>query len=464
MTTFPRATPPLQTTWTWPLRLDCYDRTSSLSVSEREALSTLVQRHSPRRRGTWPIAVETALHRLLWPLQETLDYLDIPRNKHGVVMRVLIVEMQRRQTSFWAWSDDEWVETIALTRETFVKQNAHSSAVLGRSEVLAIAYLLCDFTSLFLFPKQRVHRHTLARNVFGKEALNHADQRVYAVMQGWGYAQRSSAWSELDNTLCTALLLNCSPHLEDLTVESLLALRNQVEGERMEGYINLLSRVLAELHIIDVAFPMGNQPIPAKQRCDTEGIAPVWVEWCFRWHTTATRLAPETRDKYLSSLLKVGRWLALHHPEITAPGQWTYTLAAEWVAQVDSLHIGEFCEETTYQTAHGLVGKPQGPRSKHHHLAVMRAFFKDVQEEPYHVPRAFDPTRAFRTPRSIQRLIGPSPRDIDPLIWARLVHAAIHLTEEDLPRSPSQSIQYPLLLVLAIAVTWCYSALRSDEI
>lgn len=464
MTTSPHTTTTSQRQWKWPIPLDRYDRASSLSASELEALSVLVNRRSPRRRGTWPAAVETALHRLLWPLQDTLDYLGIPRNKHGVVMRVLIIEMQRRQTSFWAWSDSEWVETIALTRDTFVKQNSRSSAVLGRSEVLAIAYLLCGFSSLFLFPKRRVHRHTLARNVFGKEALNHADQRVYAVVQGWGYAQRSSAWSELDNTLCTALLLNHSPYLEDLTVESLLALRNQVESERMGGFINLLSRVLVELRIIDVAFPMGNQPIPVKLRCDTEGIAPTWVEWCFRWHTTATGLAPETRDKYLSNLLKVGRWLALHHPEITTPGQWTYTLAAEWVAQVDSLRIGEFCEETTYQTSRGLVGKPQGPRSKHHHLAVMRAFFKDVQEEPYNVPRAFDPNRAFRTPRAIQRLIGPSPRDIDPLIWARLVHAAVHLTEEDLPRSPSQSIQYPLLLVRAIAVTWCYSALRSDEI
>ena len=187
--------------------------------------------------------METALYRLLCPLQDTLDYLDIPRNKHGVVMRVLIIEMQRRQTSFWAWSDSEWVETIAFTRDTFVKQNSRSSAVLGRSEVLAIAYLLCGFGSLFLFPKRRVHRHTLARNVFGKEALNHADQRVYAVVQGWGYAQRSSAWSELDNTLCTALLLNHSPYLEDLTVESLLALRNQVESERMGGFINLLVNV-----------------------------------------------------------------------------------------------------------------------------------------------------------------------------------------------------------------------------
>ncbi len=332
MTMFLHATASLQTSWTWPLPFDTYDRTTSLSQAEREALATVVQRHPPRRRGTWPDAVETALHRLVLPLQETLDYLGVPRMKHGVVMRVLVVEMQRRDTSFWAWSDQEWVETIALTRDTFVQQNSRSSAVLGRSEVLAIAYLLCHFHNLFLFPKQRVHRHTLARNVFGKEALAHADERVYAVMQGWGYAQRSSAWSELDNTLCTALLFNRSPYLEDLTAESLLVLRQQVEGERMEGHITLLSRVLVELRIINVAFPMGNQSIPVKIRCDTEGIASPWVEWCFRWHTTATRLAPATRDKYLGLLLKVGRWLAQQHPEIMTPGQWTYALAAEWVA------------------------------------------------------------------------------------------------------------------------------------
>ncbi len=94
----------------------------------------------------------------------------------------------------------------------------------------------------------------------------------------------------------------------------------------------------------------------------------------------------------------------------------------------------------------------------------MRAFFRDMQEAPHDVPRRFDPVRAFGTPRTIRNQLGPKPRDLDPRLWAKLVHAALNLTEADLPRTKPGALHYPFAFVRAVAVVWVYSGLRSDEI
>src|SRR5258708_6645463 len=56
--------------------------------------------------------------------------------------------------------------------------------------------------------------------------------------------------------------------------------------------------------------------------------------------------------------------------------------------------------------------------------------------------------------------LPPNPRDIDPLLWARIVHAAHHLRQEDFP----DKCYYPLPMVKALALLWCYGALRVNEI
>jgi len=151
------------------------------------------------------------------------------------------------------------------------------------------------------------------------------------------------------------------------------------------------------------------------------------------------------------------------YPEITTPHQWDSRLAAEFVAAVDQMKDGDFSSPAIVGGKR-IPGKPLAAVTKRGHLAVMRAFFRDVQEEPHNVPRRFDPMRAFRTPSPIQRQIGPNPRDLDPFLWAKLVHAALELTEEDIPPSGHGTYQYPFALVRAIAAVWVYSGLRSDEI
>jgi integrase len=85
-------------------------------------------------------------------------------------------------------------------------------------------------------------------------------------------------------------------------------------------------------------------------------------------------------------------------------------------------------------------------------------------------PRSFDPVRALATPRSIQALIGPNPRVVSDEIWAKLLWAGMHLEQRDLPKTgrlkhPDHARPlYPLALVRALALTWLFAGLRSDEL
>jgi integrase len=128
------------------------------------------------------------------------------------------------------------------------------------------------------------------------------------------------------------------------------------------------------------------------------------------------------------------------------------------------MKVGDFCTAAYRSRMQEKIGLPLAANAKERQLVAMRTFFREIQDDPHNLPRRFDPLRAFRTPNSIKKQIGPNPRDLDPFLWAKLVHAALNLMQEDLPRGSKGVIQYPLELVRAVAVVWVYSGLRADEI
>jgi integrase len=223
------------------------------------------------------------------------------------------------------------------------------------------------------------------------------------------------------------------------------------------------TKALVQLEILETSLPSARElsRVPPSQM-ETTGVAPQWVEWCLQWHHFSP-LEPQTKRSYLLKLFRAGRWLVQMYPEVTTPHQWDSWLAAEFVAAVDQMKEGDFSSPAIVEEMK-RSDKPLAAVTKGGLLTVMRTFFRDLQEEPHNVPRRFDPLRAFRTPGAIQRQIGPNPRDLDPFLWAKLVHAALELTEEDLPQSGRGMRQYPFGLVRAIAAVWVYSGLRSDEI
>jgi len=227
--------------------------------------------------------------------------------------------------------------------------------------------------------------------------------------------------------------------------------------------LGLLARALAHLGLIAAPLPRRQgERVPFAERPAVPDVAPEWLDWCRRWHRAAVGLTEPVRDGYTCALLRTGRWLAQAHPEVTSPEQWTYDLAADWTAMVRDLTIGHYCGETDARRYQGRVGVPLRASTKATLFVALRTFFADLQEEPFNLRRRFDPARAFRIPAAVQQAIGPNPRAIDIRRWSMLVHAAVHLDAGDLP--PAIASQYPLSLVRAVAIVWCYAALRSDEI
>ncbi|MDP9352562.1 MAG: site-specific integrase [Chloroflexota bacterium] len=226
----------------------------------------------------------------------------------------------------------------------------------------------------------------------------------------------------------------------------------------------LLSRVLVSLGITttEVSRVLSRTVIPRPEcQVPEEGVHPEWASWCRRWYHHATRTEYIRRHNY-QTLVKVGRWLAQEHPGIAGPQQWTAELAAAFVAAVDRLSVGDWSVADQSRRL-ATFGQPLQPRTKAGYLAAARAFFRDCQEWGW-IPVRFDPGRSLRTPRTVRALIGPDPRVIDDALWPKIVHAALNLGEEDLPRTHHGSTPYPLEMVRALAAVWCGAALRTSDI
>ncbi len=193
------------------------------------------------------------------------------------------------------------------------------------------------------------------------------------------------------------------------------------------------------------------------------GVAEEWASWCRRWHRTST-LSPKARYQHYRRLLKVGRWLGETHPGVTAPAQWTRDLAAEYVAAVKGLQVGQWGEGAPQG-----AGKELASHTKRGYLGTVRRFLADCQEWGW-IPRRFDPYRALATPRSIQALIGPDPRVIADDVWAKLLWAGLNLQPDDLnhvlggERKSNRYPWYPIEMVRALAMVWLFAGLRANEI
>lgn len=444
--------------WT-PIDIARYDRRPTVTPAERAAIEAIALRYPGWTKAQSALAT---LERLVRPLYDVLARCGCTHWWRHVAVRVIIGEMQRRGSAFWTWDEGEWAETIGVTTAASrCRIGPHHNNV--RQDVAVIAYLLGGLRDLSPFFVYRgLQWIGLAGYIFGADALEAATGTVWAVAAGWGY--RPSARPDVRMTLAIALLDNRSPHLADLTLTGLAALRDRAYTKVMAENLDIVSRVLAHLGLLAAPLPRRRSaPVPFGERPAPDGVDPAWLDWVRRWHRAAVDLTAKVRDHYALALFRVGRWLAHTHPEVTSPAQWTYELAAECGEMVQALTIGQYCALTDRRQYMGRYGQPLKPVPKVAVYVALRTFFTDLQAEPCNLRRRFDPARAFRVPASIRRAIGPDPRAIDIRWWSMIVHAAVHLDETDLSRGPSGP-QYPLALVRAVAIVWCYAALRSDEI
>jgi integrase len=486
--------------WRWPVNVTAYDTNHGLYEIERVALADLARRRVGGKRRLWTRAY-TCFDRLLEPLNDVLGITKATSRTRSGVISVLLREMGERNSSFWGWGRNDWLDILCTDGNVF--RDRHKCANDCRHHIMTAAYLLCevrDFHGIGRFEQLR-----FADKVFGIDYVEAAVSTVLKEVNDWGYSKTTSSVLALPNLICELLLANGSPRLEDLSRETVELVRDGGMAKRLKSIIVLVSQVLARLEII-------NSPLTKEVRkttSDTEheqsktgrltqtggtkhkravisklteesepqgqvgrrnaflGVPEEWLAWCVRWNETSVS-APGTRSRVFYAILRTGRWLASKHPDVTKPEQWTRDIAADFVASVDRTKVGEWSTSSTVKNKKDL-GKPITPRSKDSLLSSARAFFYDCQEWGW-MPVRFNPARALATPRSIRILIGPSPRDIADDIWAKLLTAGINLTIEDLPvhyYGPNQkgpSRLYPIEMIRAVALTWLFAGLRANEI
>jgi integrase len=442
--------------WTPPCDPADYDRSPQLAPAERRALADLAGRQTRpgRTHGAWPRWVHAALARLGAPLDAVLAA-TLPgdwRARHAV-RAVFVAAMHQRQVAFWGWTRDEWLATARATDAEF------------RQAVLAAAYHLCGQTDLHAaFPKLK--RRLFAERVFGREPVEAAVGRVGDALRGWGCGPKAVERCA-PTALCELLLRRGSPRLEDLDPATLAARRDDPARPASLLYgVRLVGQALALLGhpggVPPSAAP-GEVDWPAGTAAARADVPAAWAEWCMRWFRTATQ-ARKSRETIFYYLLKAGRWLAATHPEATDPACWTRELAAEYVAAVDRMRVGEWAHAPATCRYAERLGQPLRARTKDRQLGSLRTFFHDTQEWGW-VPHRFDPLRALATPRAVRALIGPDPRVIADDCWAKLLWAGLNLAATDLPRHAGRGEPwYPLELVRAVGLLWLFAGLRNDEL
>jgi integrase len=449
----------LRSSWVWPINISAYDRNPTLSEAERTALSSRFKEGQTKQERD---SSKLMLTRLLQPIEDVLTFLHADANTRYDMIRVLLFEMHRRGTAFWAWSGEDWLESVCSDPTTFALRYGRSCDAGNIDQArrfLPVLSYLChlppdiDAWLQFFIP------YALARRIFGSAAIDDAVEQLMAILRSWGYHPKLR--DNFRTCVCYLLLRNQSPHLQDLTSDLLEIIALQCSIPSVQNYLYRVSRALHALGFIARALPYApGAGYPSASGTDGS-VSAEWLSWCQRWRKQSTL---QQRDGYYYPLLKVGRWLSVHHPEIQSPADWSYELAGEFIAAVNEMKIGEWSDaDQRSRMPADRVGLPLHPRTKDRILEAMRTFLRDCQEWGW-IPVRLNPHRALQTPGSIRKLIGPDPRVIEKDVWAKILWAAMNLEAQDLPVLGGMATAYPLEMVRAIAMVWCFAALRANEI
>src|SRR5215470_4904577 len=105
-----------RSSWLWPINVSAYDRNPTLGEAERAALSSRFKGGQTQQERK---SSKLMLSRLLQPIEDVLTFLHADANTRYDMIRVLLFEMHRRGTAFWAWSGEEWLESVCSDPTTF---------------------------------------------------------------------------------------------------------------------------------------------------------------------------------------------------------------------------------------------------------------------------------------------------------------------------------------------------------
>ena len=434
--------------WAWPIDATQYDQAHALTSREQQFLTVdLPSRIKGSRTRHRPL---DSVQRLTHPLNAVFDHIEFDGAKRRDLLRFMLGEMGRRNRSFWARTDAEWIEIVEDRR-------------YDGNRIIATAFLLRGFETLHALPKRRQVFSCLARRVFGCTVVEEVERHIKSGLHDLGYCARTLRIVPI--TLAQLLLAVRSPRVEDITEIALLQLQERSGSIASEKCVTAVSRFLVSKGIIENPIRrLGLKPTLLRSAPEIIG-ADVPVEWArlaLYWHETST-LSPNCRLRRYYRILAVGRWLQATHPEIESPAHWTRSIAAESVAMCINQKSGEWAHFGADRARN--AGRTMSARTRVQSLSTLRTFFRDLQQWEM-IPRRFDPYTAFRSPRSLNALVGFDPRILQDDVWAKLIWAGLNISAADLSvQGRGGAVHYyPLSFVRALTVVWLFTGLRWNEI
>lgn len=444
--------------------LDGFNRDPVLNPAEKAAIIPWQESHH------FPYKDKESLNgpllRLAAPVLAALkhaDYLDEVKQRR--VISLIFLAMGRTQTTYWSWTSAEWNSLIdsASLASTHLEHPPHRSI----SRPLLTCACLLHGPEILLNSRRITHFQDLAGTILGRDGIQESVRSMQEEGVRLGISANTKGY--MPAYLSEALLLCGSPRLSDLTIDVFVTLKDKYRtgSKLMRRTHQPVTRILHNLKVLP--YPL----IREFTKCEFLGgvnddLYPEWLSWINRWFETST-MDLKTRQAHRNHLAKLGRWFAATYPGSTSPEQWTRDTAAAFVAAVSSMHIGDWSHPQSRVKREPR--KPLKPRSKCMLLAVARCFFFDCQYWEW-LPYKFDPSN-LETPRSISCLVGPAPRVIADLHWAKLLNAGVGMTKKDVPtfliraKAGDQSnaaTYYPFEMVKALAIIWLFSGLRANEI
>ena len=436
--------------WTWPVKLDEYDRSPELKQEEAETMRA----NQPRlANGVSPSVLleNCALPRLMKPLEDVCAHIELQRKYWANLKAIMVRDVAARGRSYWGWTEEEWIESI--------RKGGHE-----KPSVAAVGYLLCGFDALHKLGGKSFIFYGLAYRIFGREHVRRLFADLEEMLVNFGYRDRT-ARIYVPRAMCEVLVTNRSPHLEDLTVEVLQKVFDRRQGKNHTFFLSAVSKVLANRKIISAPIKRMERPRYPNPQLLT-GVPEKWAQAAKYWFENA-RYTWRVRTQNYYFLLTVGRWLGAKHPGFNGPEDWDRNLAVQCLTMITNIRCGDWRAPCVgRQKRH--YGRPLTPSGKMQCYGAVRVFFADLQEWGV-IPPRFDPYRSLTPPRSIKALVCSSaPRVIADDVWAKLLWAGLNITGEDFAsrRNPDGRIYtfYPIEMLRALTVVWLFAGLRGDEI
>jgi len=231
--------------WQPSLPTTQYQRHHELASTERAAIVFHLDHRSKRgkRNGLHDLPEDHPLAQLLRPIRDALELMGSKRADRGATMTVLLRECLEANSSFWAWSGDQWGDVLGRHSRAFRARNQRRVSQSVRLEIAAVAYLHGWFRDVLALGH--------FKRVFGADAVDAAAQRILGPLKQWGYCVGTSHLS----CLCEALLRNESPQLEHLTGNILDRFRRDTAPSKRSLYFQL-AKVLAVQGILDAPLPI----------------------------------------------------------------------------------------------------------------------------------------------------------------------------------------------------------------